>query len=320
MNIDQEIIREQIVLRKRLHRNPELSGGENNTASIIHDFIKKFQPDEVLTEIGGSGLAVIYSGNQPGPVLMFRCELDALPIAEINTFEHASVVENVSHKCGHDGHMAIVAGLAPLLFTKRPSKGKVILLFQPAEETGQGARAVIADKKFKGIAPDFVFALHNLPGYPLKNILIKEGAFASASKGMIIKLSGLTSHAAHPENGNSPAMAMAEIISQLNGLPAEIKSESFKLVTVVYARLGEVAFGTSPGDAEVMATLRSFDNEDMHKMVVKGEELVRCISEKYKLKFTIAYTEKFPATENNSTAIKLVKEAAEKLGYPIQMV
>src|SRR5690606_35881140 len=106
-----------------------------------------------------------YYGNEP--TILIRCELDALPIKETNDFEYRSVERNISHKCGHDGHMAIVAGLAAVLGKNRPKKGRVVLLFQPAEENGAGAVQVLKDKKFKKITPDYVFALHNLPGYPL---------------------------------------------------------------------------------------------------------------------------------------------------------
>src|SRR5690606_3950338 len=110
-----------------------------------------------------NGMLIIYDSGEPGPVTVFRCELDALPIQEINTFSHRSATEGVSHKCGHDGHMAIVTGLGKLLETNPPQKGKVILLYQPAEETGAGAAAVLNDERFLSLKPDFMYALHNLP-------------------------------------------------------------------------------------------------------------------------------------------------------------
>lgn len=188
-------------LRKDLHRNPELAGQEKRTSEKILESIKKFNPDEIISGIAGRGLVFIFNGREEGRTILFRSELDALPINEQNDFEYRSRKENVAHKCGHDGHMTILAGLASLLKSERPDKGKVVLLFQPAEETGEGAYAVLNDEKFAQIKPDYVFALHNLPGFMAGSVVVKPGIFAAASKGMIIKLHGKTSHASEPETG-----------------------------------------------------------------------------------------------------------------------
>ncbi len=177
LNID-----ELIKLRKDLHCNPELSGKEKNTSAKIKNFISQFNPDEVISNIGGNGIAFIFKGKEEGKTILFRSELDALPISEQNDFEYKSSVENVSHKCGHDGHMTILSGLASLLKNKKPDRGKVVLLFQPAEETGEGAAKVLEDKKFEQINPDYVFALHNLPGYPAGSVVIKNGNFCFCFK------------------------------------------------------------------------------------------------------------------------------------------
>src|SRR3970282_2454290 len=108
----QQRLESLVLLRKELHKNPEVSGKEVETAKRIVAFLERYAPDEIITEIGKTGIAAIYKGNQAGKTVLFRCELDALPIEEINTFEHRSLTNGVSHKCGHDGHMAIVGGLA----------------------------------------------------------------------------------------------------------------------------------------------------------------------------------------------------------------
>ena len=299
---------ELVKLRKELHRNPELSGKEKNTSEKIKNFISRFNPDEIITELGGHGLAFIFKGKEKGKTILFRSELDALPISEQNDFEYKSSIENVSHKCGHDGHMTILSGFASLLNNNKPDKGKVVLLFQPAEETGKGAEAVLEDKKFEQIKPDYVFALHNLPGYPAGSVVIKDGTFASASKGMIIKLHGKTSHASEPENGITPTPAVASIIQKLPLVPNEIiKSNHFSLITIIHARIGEVAFGTTPGYAEIMVTLRSYDDEDMKYITEECKKIVKEESEKYGLKYTIDWTEEFPSTINNNDCIALLK-------------
>ena len=207
--------KELVKLRKELHKNPELAGQEKNTSARIKNFIDNFNPDETITGIGGNGIAFIFKGSKEGKTILFRCELDALPIKEQNDFDYKSLVENVAHKCGHDGHMTILSGLASLFKNQKPEKGKVVFLFQPAEETGEGAKRVVDDKNFRRIKPDYVFALHNLPGFPLGSVAVKTGIFAAASKGMIVKLYGKTSHASEPKNGITPTPATASITEKM---------------------------------------------------------------------------------------------------------
>ncbi|MEA3317556.1 MAG: amidohydrolase, partial [Bacteroidota bacterium] len=314
--------KEKIInFRKELHQNPELSDKEYLTAKKIVEFAEKFKPDNIISNIGGNGVVVIFSGKLPGVNVLFRADIDALPIQEANTFEYKSTNNNVSHKCGHDGHMAILMGLCEAISNNRPEKGSVILLFQPSEENGQGAHRVISDSVFKKeVNPDYSFGLHNLPGFEKKAIVIRENTFASASKGMIIKLKGRTSHAGEPENGNSPAIAMSDIIKELTLLPKENDFNDFVLTTVIHARLGDIAFGTTPGYAEVMATLRSYTNNDMDKLIRFAEKIVKDNCKKTKLNYDISYTEEFPATVNNSKALEYIKIAAKETNSKIKIL
>lgn len=265
-----------IRLRHQLHRRPELSGEESETAKTVAGFFRPLAPDAIIENVGGSGLAIVFAGTQDGPTVLFRCELDALPIRELNDFEHRSVVTGVSHKCGHDGHMAILAAAGIELASRRPVRGKVVLLFQPAEETGAGAAAVIRDPAFVPINPDFSFALHNLPGFPLGTLVLRDGAMTCASQGMTITLTGSTAHAAQPETGNSPAQAMCQIIEKLSALPTGIvPAGETAFVTVVGSKLGERAFGTAPGYAEIWATLRSETDGTMSGIVEFAQESPR---------------------------------------------
>ena len=261
-------------LRRKLHRYPELSGSEKVTSGMISEFLKNLEPDEIIHDLGGMGLAARFKGNKKGPRVIVRAELDALPIQENSDLVHRSTVNGVSHKCGHDGHMAIVAGVAEKFSQKKPEKGELIVLFQPAEETGMGANEVINDEKFSSIEPDYIIALHNLPGFNKNEIILSKGVFSAASIGMIVELKGKTSHAAEPENGISPAAAVADILKELPLLAGKDDFKSFTLVTIIHARIGEVAFGTSPGDAVVMATLRALDNDEMENLVIMAEALV----------------------------------------------
>ncbi len=303
---------ELINFRKRLHKFPELSGYEKITANRVVDFARRFHHAQISTKLGGQGVAVVFEGIEPGKTILIRCDLDALPIQEVNEFDYKSIYPNVSHKCGHDGHMAIVSGLVPLLVKERIRKGKVVLLFQPAEETGEGANRVLKDPKFNGIEPDYVFALHNLPGFPLNDIVVKENVFASSSRGLIIRLKGLSSHAAEPEKGITPSLAVAELIQRLTKLPKMKIIKEFSLVTIIHTRIGERAFGTTPGYAELMATLRSYNENDMQNIKKQTTKIISSVALKYKLKFEIEWVEEFPATVNDPFSVDIIRSSARE--------
>jgi len=303
---------ELINFRKRLHKFPELSGYEKITANRVIDFARRFHHAQIITKLGGQGVAIVFEGKEPGKTILIRCDLDALPIQEVNEFDYKSIYPNVSHKCGHDGHMAIVSGLVPLLVKERIRKGKVVLLFQPAEETGEGAYRILQDPKFAGIEPDYVFALHNLPGFPLNDIVVKEDVFASSSRGLIIKLKGLSSHAAEPEKGITPSLAVAELIQRLTKLPKMKIIKEFSLVTIIHTRIGERAFGTTPGYAELMATLRSYNENDMQNIKKQVAKFIDTIALKHNLKYEIEWVEEFPATVNDPFSVSMVRSGAKE--------
>ncbi len=305
-----------ILLRKELHKNPEVSGKEVKTSKRIIAFLEKYAPDQIITELGGTGIAAIYNGKKSGKKVLFRCELDALPIEEINTFEHRSVTDGVSHKCGHDGHMAILCGLATELSDNRPESGAVVLLFQPAEEDGSGAEKVFSDPKFASVKPDYVFSLHNLPGFPKNQIVVKNGTFSCAVNSMIIKLNGVTAHAGEPEKGINPAMAIAEIISQFDKMiQADIAEENYCLITPIYIKMGKKAYGVSAGAGEVHFTVRSDSNLQMQKVENTLETMAQEIAKEGKLECTISWTEGFQANENDINAANHIRKAAKENNF-----
>ncbi|MDQ1219917.1 metal-dependent amidase/aminoacylase/carboxypeptidase family protein [Agrobacterium sp. SORGH_AS 745] len=148
-----------IELRHELHRHPEISGEEKETARRIRDFLEQAKPDRMFTDLGVHGVAAVYDSGKSGPVVLIRSELDALPIQEKTDAEYRSGTDGKGHLCGHDGHSTILTALALGLSRKRPETGSVVLLYQPAEETGAGAAAVIADPRFGEMKPElFLFS------------------------------------------------------------------------------------------------------------------------------------------------------------------
>jgi len=316
--INKDLISELIAFRKMLHANPEVSGKEYNTANSVAKFLKTCTPSKVIENIGETGIVAVFDSGKPGKSIMFRAELDALPIQEINTFEHASTIKGVSHKCGHDGHATVLLGLARLLSKQKPKTGKIFLLFQPAEENGEGAKAIFSDLKFEDFKPDYIFAFHNLPGYPLNQIVVKNNSFTTAVKSIIIKINGKTAHAAEPENGLNPALAIAEILQESAKLSNnDPDRDDFTLITPIHIEMGEISYGISAGYGEVRLTIRTWSEHIMEKLTA---DLIMCIekaSKNHQMPITYSWTQEFYANQNDDKAVALIKEAANSLSFDI---
>ena len=306
---------ELVALRHALHRRPELSSQERETAARIAAELERCRADEILMDLGTHGVAAVYDSGVEGPTVLFRCELDGLPITEISTFAWRSEIEGKGHLCGHDGHMAILCGLARYLDANKPARGRVVLMFQPAEETGAGAADVNADARFEQIRPDFAFALHNLPGLPLGAVGVRPGPFTFASEGLAIRLSGRTSHAAQPEAGLSPAAVMCRLMEALPALPETLgHTPGHSLVTLSHARLGEAAFGISPGEADIFVTVRAIDDELQAELMGRAEALARDLAKAGGLGVDFDRHENFAAGHNDEEAVARIEKAADALG------
>lgn len=303
-----------IKLRKELHQHPEAAGEEKDTASRIQSELEKTDPDEILTGIGGHGLVAIYNGNNPdaGPSLMIRAELDGLRIDEESDTEHRSKAENRMHACGHDGHMTIVMGVAKWLKENRPDKGKVLLLFQPAEETGEGAGWMLNDPVIKKMEIDRGIALHNLPGYKEGSVYIRNETFASASVGIKIKFRGKSSHAAFPEQGINPSGAISDLISKVEKIKqTESEKDYLRILTVTYIKVGEPAFGINPGQGEMGITLRAETDSLIQQLKEKLNASIKEVQNNFEGQITTEETEPFAATVNDRQGVEQLTKIAE---------
>jgi amidohydrolase len=267
--------------------------------------------------MGGHGVAAIYESGQAGPTVMFRSELDALPIHELSAVPHSSVVPGMSHMCGHDGHTAILAALGRQFGRRRPARGRVVLMFQPAEETGNGAAGVVGDPRFGEIAPDFAFSLHNMPGLPFGEVRLKPGVVNCASRGMRIVLEGKTAHSSMPETGVSPMMAVSRLLPALSALGGgTFVDDDFGMVTVTHVLMGEAVFGIAPGHAEVRATLRTRRDELMADLCAAAEALVTGIAREHRLSPRYDYHEIFVASVNAAEAVEHLRRSLDEEGIP----
>ncbi|MBI1223419.1 MAG: amidohydrolase [Bacteroidetes bacterium] len=300
--------------RQTLHRYPEVSGHEKDTAQRIQNFLNGYKPDKMQGDVGGHGIIATYTSGKPGPHILFRGDMDALPIQEINHFEHRSEFDGVSHKCGHDGHSCILLGLACLLHENPIPKGKVSLLFQPAEENGEGAQAVLKNPEFQTLKPDFVFALHNLPGYPLHEVVWHRGSFTASVISLILRFKGKTSHAAEPEKGKNPANAIADILEICNHLSNNAPERAnFNLITPIHIEMGEIAYGISAGYGELHLTIRAWDEANMRTLCDRITEHVRETEQHYDLPIEAEWTHAFKANQNNDEAVDAILKAADSL-------
>jgi amidohydrolase len=317
--LDENDLAELVTWRHHLHRMPDLSGEEVATAAEVTRFMAETSPDEIVAGLGGTGVAVIYRGRLPGPTVMFRAELDGLPIEERGTTEHRSTVAGKGHMCGHDGHMTILAALGRTFGRQRPACGRAILLFQPAEETGAGAEAVLADPRFLALKPDYSLSLHNMPGLPLGHAWLKDGPANCASRGMRITLSGRTAHAASPETGLSPVRAVSTLLQALTALGSgTLEDGDLRRVTITHATVGEPAFGIAPGEAEIWATLRSSTDDAMAALVEQAETLVRNAAEQDGLGVGIDYSDIFGHCLNDPEAAAILRRAMDAENIPHQ--
>ncbi len=297
-------------LRHSLHQHPELSGQERETAARMADELRRAGADTVLTDLGGHGVAAVFDSGATGPTVAIRCELDGLPIKELSELPYVSIVPGRGHLCGHDGHMSMVLGVALALQEQRPAHGRVVLIFQPAEETGQGAKALRDDAQFAQLAPDYVFSLHNLPGLKLGEVELCLGPTNCASRGMRIALTGKTSHAAAPQDGVSAAGALSALIPELTRLgTAGALNADYALTTITHASLGEQTFGVAPGQAELWVTLRTVSDDRMAKLAADAEALVQQVAKSENLSAEITYEDVFEACTNDAEAVTILAEA-----------
>ncbi len=304
-------------IRQHLHRHPELSGQEKNTAAFIIENLRQTGVTKIHYPIAGHSVLAVVEGKQAGPAILFRCDTDALPIQELAGHDHVSENNGVMHACGHDGHTTILLRFAEMLIQRPPQSGTVLLLFQAAEETGSGARAVIRSKILDKYNISEVFALHNIPGYKTNQIICRKGPFTAAVESVQISLSGKTSHASEPEKGISPANAIADIIRYFETLNQTDKSRpDYFLGTPIHISMGTEAFGTAAGSATIGYTFRAWYNTLFGQKKEEVEKGVNQIVRKTEgLDVRFSWIEPFSSCENNAGALVRVEKAAADSGF-----
>lgn len=313
--LSEEDLSELTAFRHELHRYPELSGEEEQTARRVRGMLDALAPDSVVEGLGGHGIAAVFDSGVPGPTILFRSELDALPIEELGVSDHRSTVPGKAHLCGHDGHSTILLGLGRILARQRPERGRVILMFQPAEEDGTGAKAVIEDERFEALRPDWAFSLHNSPEVPLGSARLGAGTANCASRGMWVRLTGSTAHASRPSDGVSPMRAISELMPALEGLSSGLPlGPGYSLVTLTHASMGAKSYGVAPGEALLLVTLRTVDDDEMEELMAKAEARIAEAAQAHGLALELGYGDVFLASVNDPDATAILEEGLRRAG------
>ena len=297
-----------IALRARLHQNPELSGYETGTLKILGDFLR--QNTGLSLEQRDGWLLATHWEDDGLCEIGFRADMDAIPDG----------CGGARHGCGHDGHSAILCALALALEGRRFGKN-IRLIFQPAEETGAGARHIC--DTWPGLQKLCrIYGLHNIPGYPGGTLLLRRGCFACASRGFIADIQGRPAHAACPDDGANPAPLLSRAVLALPGMIDDILDGDTRLLmhTVIGLRAGGEDFGMSASEGRLCLTLRGHRQADIDALAARVERFIRegCADAGMTCRFEAR--DAFPDTTNPA---EIVDEALDKwraAGFPVRLL
>lgn len=311
--MEQEHLNQIIELRHRLHACPELSLEEHRTKEILMDFIKTHTGLEVMDR--GRWFYAVYHCGRPGAAsVAFRADFDALPIMESGTVPYSSQNPGVSHRCGHDGHSAALAGLA-LEVDSLGSGNDVYLIFQHAEEIGAGGEECARLIPKMGISR--VFAFHNMSGIPQGAVMVRDGITQCASKGLTVSFQGTSAHASQPEDGKNPSRAIAKLVLYTEEAAARRGYEGLVMATVVQVAAGNKNFGIAAYQGELSMTLRTFYECDMRVLEDAIRRYAKLLAEEEGLMVSFFESDVFPETVNDAGCAALVRKAAALNKNPV---
>ena len=301
-----------IKLRHDLHEHPELSNEETWTKGHLMAFIHANTNLEVIDK--GNWFYAACRAGDGRPNIAFRADFDALPIEETIDLPWGSKIPGVSHKCGHDGHSATLAAFA-LEVDQNGADNNIFFLFQPAEETGDGAIQCIDLIKDEQI--DEIYGCHNMSGFAFKSVGVMDGTFMCASKGMTIHLEGTPAHASQPETGINPSFAIANIV---NAIPRLIQPEHHRglvLCTVVQIDVGDKMFGIAAHKGDLRMTIRALYEDELDRLQENLENLANEQAEEYGLRVRFEYNDEFPETYNHPESTDHIRAAAKAKGMDV---
>ncbi len=299
--------------RQHLHKNPELGLDCVKTAAFVAERLREFGVDELHEGIAQTGIVAIINGQENGPTIGLRADMDALPITEETGLDYASNIDGIMHACGHDGHTTMLLGAARYLCETRNFKGRVALIFQPAEEAIGGGRIMVEEGIMERFDIAQVYGLHNAPGYAMGGFSTTPGPILASVDTFEINIAGVGGHGAMPHDTNDPVVAACGIATAIQTIVSRNHYALDDLVVSVTQIHAGSADNVIPDTAFVNGTVRTFDPsvQDMVKRRLK--EIVAGQAASYGVSATLDYIEGYPATVNDPAKTEFAAGIAREI-------
>ena len=299
--------------RRHLHQHPELEFACHETAAFIVARLREMGVDEVHDGIATSGVVGIINGSGDGPTIGLRADMDALPIVELTGAGHASTVPGKMHACGHDGHVTMLLGAAKYLCETRRFKGRVALLFQPAEEDGGGGNVMVQEGVMDRFGVSEVYGIHNAPGVPFGHFQTNSGALMASVDTAFVYVTGKGGHAATPHDCVDPIVA---VVAMVQAVQTIITRNVYALDEVVIS-VTQIHAGTAsniiPEEAMFCATIRCFNPEVRKLLKKRFYEIVEGHAAAFGVKARVDYDWGYPATVNHPSQAEFAVSVAQEI-------
>ena len=298
-------------IRRDLHAHPELCYEEQRTSDVVADKLTQWGIP-VIRGLGVTGVVGIIKNGTSERSIGLRADMDALPMQEINTFEHASRHPGKMHACGHDGHTAMLLGAAKHLAEHRNFDGTVYLVFQPAEEGGAGAKRMIEDGLFEQCPMDAIYGMHNWPGIPAGHMSVVEGPMMASSNEFYLTIKGKGAHAAQPHKGIDPVMVAVQIAQSWQTIISRQKSPLDTAVLSITQIHAGSATNVIPDDAKMVGTVRTFTWPVLALIEQRMEEIARHTAAAFGAEAEFRFRRNYPPLVNHPAetrfAVEVMKE------------
>ena len=299
--------------RRWMHRNPELQFDCHKTAGFVMERLRDFGVDEIHEGIATSGLVALINGQGDGPTIGLRADMDALPITETSGVDHASQVPGKMHACGHDGHTTMLLGAARYLAETRRFKGRVALIFQPAEEGGGGAEVMVKDGVLDRFGIEQVYALHNAPGIPVGHFMTTPGPIMAAADTFEIHVVGQGGHGAMPHETRDPVVAAVSIVQAIQTIVSRNHHAAEDLVISVTQIHTGSADNIVPDRAYICGTVRSFDAGVQAMVIRRMQEIADGTALSYGVEVRLDFQLGYPATVNHAAETDFAADVAREI-------
>lgn len=307
--ITKEVIERATTHRRHLHMYPEVSGTEVETTRYIREALEAM--GLTCWDLKSKTGVVAEIGNGEGPTLALRADIDALPIVEQTGLDYASKNEGAMHACGHDFHTASLLGAVQVLKAQEDKlQGKVRFIFQPAEESNQGARALISEGVLERV--DAIIGFHNKPELPVGTIGVKEGPLMAAVGQFKAEITGVGTHAAAPHNGNDPIVTACQVIANAQAIVARHTSPLEPVVLSVSHIEAGNTWNVIPEKVFFEGTIRTFNKEVERQMTQQFEKMIVQTADVYGQKGSIEWILTPPVVHNDVEITKVVRRTTEK--------